>query len=135
FVNRFERSGAAPDAQPEPPATLTPATTASADTRPAATEHSPGATGGPIYVKNQCMHCLDPACVSACPVAAIRKMDEGPVVYRSRKCIGCRYCMMACPFSMLAYTYDDPLTPVVRKCSMCYETVSHNGGVPACAKI
>lgn len=91
--------------------------------------------GRAVYVKSQCMHCNEPACVSACPVAAIRKTAQGPVVYAARKCIGCRYCMMACPFSMLAYTYDDPFTPVIRKCSMCFEHISRNGGVPACVKI
>jgi Fe-S-cluster-containing dehydrogenase component len=104
---------------------------ASASSQPA----GDAAAAREIYVKSQCMHCNHPACVSACPVAAIRKTAEGPVVYRARKCIGCRYCMMACPFSMLSYTYDDPFTPVVRKCSMCFDTIHREGGVPACVKI
>lgn len=89
----------------------------------------------PIYVKRQCMHCNEPACVSACPVAALRKMPEGPVVYNPNVCIGCRYCMVACPFSIPAYTYDDPYTPVVRKCTMCFDKIINKEGVPACAKI
>ncbi len=93
----------------------------------------PDATG--VYVKTQCMHCVEPACASACPVAAIRKTPEGPVVYDASVCIGCRYCVMACPFSMPAYTYDKPFAPVVRKCTMCFERVSRNGGVPACAQM
>jgi Fe-S-cluster-containing dehydrogenase component len=48
------------------------------------------------YRKYQCMHCVEPACASACPVAALHKLDDGPVVYDSDKCIGCRYCMQAC---------------------------------------
>jgi formate dehydrogenase iron-sulfur subunit len=88
-----------------------------------------------VYVKSQCMHCNEPACASACPVAAIRKTAQGPVVYDASLCIGCRYCLMACPFSMPAYTYDVALAPVVRKCTMCFERVSKNGGVPACAQM
>ncbi|MBU0579827.1 MAG: 4Fe-4S dicluster domain-containing protein [Candidatus Margulisbacteria bacterium] len=49
------------------------------------------------------MHCLDPACVSACPVAALEKTKEGPVVYDSNRCIGCRYCILACPFEIPKY--------------------------------
>ncbi len=122
FVNRFE---------PKKPAEAV-QETAPAGSRPAARQAGPDDT---VYVKRQCMHCNEPACVSACPVGAIRKTAQGPVVYRARKCIGCRYCMMACPFSMLGYTYDDPLTPVVRKCSMCFDTIIRKGGVPACVKI
>jgi formate dehydrogenase iron-sulfur subunit len=89
----------------------------------------------PVYVKKQCLHCNHPACASVCPVAAIRKSEQGPVIYEASLCMGCRYCMMACPFNIPAYTYDIPLTPVVRKCTMCFEKVSKEGGVPACAKI
>lgn len=88
----------------------------------------------PVYVKRQCMHCLEPACASACPVAAIRRTVQGPVVYEASRCIGCRYCMMACPFSMPAYTWDQR-APVVRKCSMCFEAVKRSGNAPACARI
>lgn len=97
----------------------------------------PPAEGGanPIDVKTQCMHCNEPACASACLVAAFRKTPEGPVLYNQDVCIGCRYCMVACPFSVPAYTYADPYTPVVRKCTMCFDRISQEGGVPACAKI
>lgn len=91
--------------------------------------------GNPVDVKVQCMHCFEPACASACLVAAFRKTPEGPVVYNEDVCIGCRYCMIACPFSIPAYTYDDPYTPVVRKCTMCFERITRDGDIPACAKI
>lgn len=89
----------------------------------------------PVFVKSQCMHCHEPACASACPVKAIQKTDDGPVVYDPATCIGCRYCMMACPFSIPTYTYDNPFAPVVRKCSMCFKKVSREGGLPACARV
>ncbi|GAG05332.1 unnamed protein product, partial [marine sediment metagenome] len=75
----------------------------------------PGAN--PIDVKTQCMHCFEPACASACLVAAFRKAPEGPVLYNEDVCIGCRYCMVACPFLIPAYSYDDPFTPAVKKCT------------------
>jgi len=91
--------------------------------------------GNPIDVKTQCMHCFEPACASACLVAAFRKTPEGPVLYNENVCIGCRYCMVACPFSIPAYTYDEPFHPAVRKCTMCFERVTKQGEIPACAKI
>ena len=69
----------------------------------------------PIYVKKQCMHCDEPACASACLVKAFTKKPEGAVVYNPKVCIGCRYCMAACPFYIPAYEYDNPFTPEVRK--------------------
>ena len=85
------------------------------------------------YVKTQCMHCVDPSCVSACIVAALTKTPEGPVVYDAERCIGCRYCMVACPFEIPAYSYDDPLTPEVRKCTFCVDHERGTGASPACA--
>lgn len=89
----------------------------------------------PVFVKRQCMHCFEPACASACLVAAFRKTPEGPVLYDESVCIGCRYCMVACPFGMPAYTYDNPTSPAVRKCTMCFDRIAHDGGKPACAEI
>lgn len=57
----------------------------------------------PVFVKSQCMHCNDPSCVSACIVGALTKQANGAVVYDAAKCIGCRYCMVACPFQVPAY--------------------------------
>ncbi|KMY66598.1 4Fe-4S ferredoxin [Desulfocarbo indianensis] len=88
----------------------------------------------PTFVKFQCMHCNDPSCVSACIVGALTKDASGAVVYDAAKCIGCRYCMVACPFQVPAYEYDKALTPQVRKCTMCFDQVKE-GGLPACAQI
>ena len=89
----------------------------------------------PTFVKVQCMHCQDPGCVSACIVGALTKKDNGATHYDASKCIGCRYCMVACPFQIPAYEYSDPLFPRVRKCTFCYERIIKEGGKPACAAI
>jgi formate dehydrogenase iron-sulfur subunit len=85
------------------------------------------------YAKVQCMHCLIPSCVSACIVGALTKADDGAVVYDPTICIGCRYCMVACPFEIPAYQYDTPLAPKVRKCEFCFGTTDRGGADPACA--
>jgi formate dehydrogenase iron-sulfur subunit len=72
------------------------------------------------YLRRMCMHCADPSCVSACPVGAFTKTELGPVVYDADKCMGCRYCMIACPFNVPRYEWTKPI-PVVRKCDGCYE--------------
>ena len=64
------------------------------------------------------MHCNDPACASACPVAALIKLDSGPVVYDDSRCIGCRYCMMACPFQIPKFQWEAAV-PYIRKCTFC----------------
>ncbi|WP_022665625.1 hydrogenase 2 operon protein HybA [Desulfospira joergensenii] len=89
----------------------------------------------PTFAKVQCMHCQDPACVSACIVGALTKDETGAVRYDVNKCIGCRYCMVACPFEIPAYEYFDPITPRVMKCTFCYERISKEGGLPGCAAI
>lgn len=93
-----------------------------------------GADKSEVHVKSQCMHCFEPACASACLVGAYRKTAEGPVVYDATACIGCRYCLVACPFEMPAYTYDSAMQPVVRKCMMCFDRIAE-GKAPACASI
>ncbi|HSK10209.1 MAG TPA: 4Fe-4S dicluster domain-containing protein [Vicinamibacterales bacterium] len=87
---------------------------------------------GGANVRKQCRHCLEPACVSACPVGALQRTPEGPVVYDKSLCMGCRYCMMACPFGIPRYEWDS-VSPSVRKCVMCYDEL--RGGRlerPAC---
>ncbi|MBK7143557.1 MAG: 4Fe-4S dicluster domain-containing protein [bacterium] len=89
----------------------------------------------PFTMKVQCMHCNHPACVSACIVGALEKDPLGPVVYDSWKCIGCRYCMVACPFQIPAYEYSNALDPQVRKCTFCFDRVTKDGKKPACVSI
>ncbi len=89
----------------------------------------------PIHVKAQCMHCNDPACVSACLVSAMVKQPSGAVTYDPWRCMGCRYCMVVCPFGLPAYEYDNPTTPRVRKCELCHERVTREGRLPACVEI
>jgi len=83
------------------------------------------------FVRRLCMHCLDPTCVSVCPVGALKKTAEGPVVYDAKRCIGCRYCIMACPFGVPKYQWDRAL-PVVGKCILCADRVVE-GKATACA--
>ncbi|MEX0774914.1 MAG: Ni/Fe-hydrogenase cytochrome b subunit [Phycisphaeraceae bacterium] len=87
----------------------------------------------PVYAKINCMHCNHPACVSACIVGALNKQDDGAVTYDAWKCIGCRYCMVACPFQVPTYEYDNVLTPQVRKCTFCLSRTSE-GQRPACVE-
>jgi formate dehydrogenase iron-sulfur subunit len=89
----------------------------------------------PIYVKKQCMHCNVPACKDACFVDAFKKTGTGAVVYNDSVCVGCRYCMIACPFDVPAYEYDDPITPRVTKCTFCFDRIIKDGQVPACVQI
>lgn len=89
--------------------------------------------GKPIYRKIQCNHCQEPACASACLVGAMKKTPEGPVVYNADLCIGCRYCMVACPFHVPAYDYSSATEPKVQKCNMCAGRIAQ-GFVPACAE-
>jgi len=85
-----------------------------------------------VFSKIQCMHCEHPACVAACPVGALQKTPDGPVVYDDNKCFGCRYCMVACPFGVPTFEWDEPL-PWIRKCNFCADRLS-NGIEPACVK-
>ncbi len=90
--------------------------------------------GTDIFVKKQCNHCQEPACASACFVKALKKDKSGAVVYDESLCVGCRYCMVACPFNIPAYTYNDPLTPKVTKCTMCLPLIQE-GKLPGCVEI
>lgn len=72
------------------------------------------------FYRRQCMHCNDPVCASVCPVGAFTKHKNGAVTYASDKCMGCRYCMEACPFKVPAYEWDKPV-PKVRKCDECHK--------------
>jgi formate dehydrogenase iron-sulfur subunit len=84
-----------------------------------------------LNVRRLCMHCLEPTCASVCPVGALYKTPEGPVAYNSKLCIGCRYCIMACPFGVPKYQWDRPV-PLVGKCILCADRVLE-GKDTACA--
>jgi len=90
-------------------------------------------TGKTVYRKVQCNHCTEPACASACLVKALTKSPEGPVIYDESLCIGCRYCMTACPFYIPTFEYFDAVSPAIQKCFMCYHRISE-GHIPGCAQ-
>ncbi len=91
------------------------------------------------YVRKQCRHCLEPSCVSACPVGALTKSEIGAVIYDGHKCMGCRYCMMACPYGIPRYDWDQ-VVPYVRKCILCNDHITDDNGnyipgkQPACTE-
>jgi formate dehydrogenase iron-sulfur subunit len=95
---------------------------------------SAGSSGGIAYRKIQCNHCLEPACASACFVEAFKKSKSGAVVYDPSVCVGCRYCMVACPFEIPAYEYDDAVSPEIKKCTMCHPRLE-KGLLPGCVEI
>jgi formate dehydrogenase iron-sulfur subunit len=84
------------------------------------------------FTRLSCMHCEEPSCVAACLVGGLRKSPQGPVLYDPEKCIGCRYCMLACPFHVPRYEWDST-APFMRKCSMCFERLER-GRIPACVE-
>jgi formate dehydrogenase iron-sulfur subunit len=88
----------------------------------------------PTTVKLQCMHCDQPACVSACIVGAFSKKENGAIVWDDSKCIGCRYCMVACPFQVPAFDYHKAIEPKIHKCDFCYDRTT-KGELPACVEI
>ncbi len=85
-----------------------------------------------VYLKQQCMHCNEPCCASVCFVNAFEKTPEGPVLYHADVCVGCRYCVMACPYDALSYEYDSPFEPRVVRCTMCLDLI-RKGQLPGCA--
>lgn len=87
---------------------------------------------GEVYVKKQCMHCNEPACTAACLTQAMYKTKEGPVIWRGDKCMGCRYCMVSCPFDIPKFEYHSA-NPKIEKCNMCFSRISE-GKVPACVE-
>jgi Fe-S-cluster-containing dehydrogenase component len=92
---------------------------------------NPKDIAAPRYVKTQCMHCVEPGCASACPAKALEKTASGPVVYHQERCLGCRYCMVACPFGVPQFEYESA-APYIRKCSFCADR-QEKGQLPACA--
>jgi Fe-S-cluster-containing dehydrogenase component len=88
----------------------------------------------PVDVKVQCMHCDHPACVSACIVGAFSKQENGSVLWDTDRCIGCRYCMVACPFQVPSFEYSEAFRPDIVKCDFCFERTK-DGLLPACVEI
>jgi formate dehydrogenase iron-sulfur subunit len=85
------------------------------------------------FVKNQCLHCIDPACLVSCFAKAFRVTPEGAVAYIPRLCAGCRYCMLACAIQIPRYEWHKVL-PNVTKCQMCHMRMA-NGDVPVCVTV
>lgn len=92
-------------------------------------------SGHPVwrFAKKQCLHCNEPACASSCLVGALRKTEDGPVAYHPDLCVGCRYCMVACPFSIPKYEWGRSF-PEVSKCQMCSSRIANNEA-PACVSV
>ncbi len=88
-------------------------------------------TDGYGFIKRHCMHCLDPSCVSACPVSALQKdPDNGVVSYDKNACIGCRYCQIACPFNIPKFEWHSAF-PKIFKCELCRH-ILQKGGISGC---
>ena len=87
---------------------------------------------GEVFVKKQCMHCWQPACTSACLTNAMYKTKDGPVIWRPNKCMGCRFCMVSCPFEIPKFEYFN-WNPKIQKCNMCWERLE-KGKKPACVE-
>ncbi len=97
-------------------------------------KYSETSSENPVTLKVQCMHCDQPACVSACIVGAFSKGETGAVVWDESKCIGCRYCMVACPFQIPAFDYHKAIEPEIHKCDFCIDRIT-KGQLPACVEI
>lgn len=89
-------------------------------------------SAGEVFVKRQCMQCCEPACTAACLTKAMYKTHEGPVIWRGDKCMGCRYCMVSCPFDMPKFEYHSS-NPKIEKCNMCFDRIKE-GSLPACVE-
>jgi formate dehydrogenase iron-sulfur subunit len=87
---------------------------------------------GEVFVKKQCMHCWQPACAAACLTNAMYKTREGPVIWRSDKCMGCRFCMISCPFDIPKFEYHH-WNPKIQKCTMCFDRLQA-GKKPSCVQ-
>jgi Fe-S-cluster-containing dehydrogenase component len=96
--------------------------------------HKDQVKDGYAFTKYSCMHCVDPSCVSACPVSAMTKDPmTGIVRYSVEACIGCRYCVAACPFGVPRFTFDQPF-PKISKCQLCQDRLAE-GKFAACAEV
>ncbi|SBV93688.1 Protein DVU_0535 [uncultured delta proteobacterium] len=96
-------------------------------------KYSPEDAPRPVFRKQQCNHCQEPACASACFVKAFTKNPDGSVTYDPSLCVGCRYCMIACPFNVPSYDYNKVINPLVHKCTLC-EPRLLEGKLPGCVE-
>ena len=85
------------------------------------------------FRKQQCFHCNDPACASACFTKCYQKQPNGAVIYDGSQCVGCRYCMVACPFYVPSFEYGEPFDPVIKKCTFCFDRLKE-GKLPGCVE-
>ena len=85
------------------------------------------------FVKVQCMHCIDPACVAACMLGALKKREFGIVSYDVNYCVGCRYCEVACPYGVPRFQWASN-TPRIVKCELCNHRLA-KGQEPACTEV
>jgi Fe-S-cluster-containing dehydrogenase component len=85
------------------------------------------------FVKVQCMHCVDPACVAACMLGALKKSEFGVVTYNVDYCVGCRYCEVACPYGVPKFQWASA-TPRIVKCELCNHRLA-KGQEPACTEV
>ncbi|BHH84507.1 4Fe-4S dicluster domain-containing protein [Desulforhopalus sp. 52FAK] len=88
----------------------------------------------PLFKKIQCNHCQEPACLTSCFVNAYTKTPEGAVIYNPDVCVGCRTCMVACPFHIPTFKYSSAFHPRIMKCIFCYDTRLKYGRPPACVE-
>lgn len=97
-------------------------------------KYEPAGREHPLYRKVQCNHCQEPACLSSCFVNAYTKTPEGAVIYDPDVCVGCRTCMIACPFYVPTFKYSSAFQPRILKCIFCYDTRLKFGKQPACVE-
>jgi len=117
---------------PEPTATVEAGVIRKTDESHRTIINSYSTSKGEAFVKKQCMHCNEPACTAACLTQAMYKTKEGPVIWRGEKCMGCRYCMVSCPFDIPKFEYHSA-NPKIEKCNMCFARLAE-GKIPACVE-